>query len=111
MDEKESGVLKSISLTGRSGLLQKSKYELYQVSRQTDGSFKKRLIFNYYVQDGEVNNTFPLDIQLNEYDRLIGVIRSDQTGSLLTGDSQFNAKVDVVIYNVKPESVRKVDKV
>lgn len=107
MDKNESGVLKTLSLTGRSGLLQKSKYELYQISRQTDGSFKKRLIFNYYVSDGEVNNTFPLNIQLNEFDRLIGLIRSDQTGSLLTGDSQFNSKVDVTIYNDKPESVRR----
>jgi len=111
MDEKESGVLKSITLLGRSGLLQKSRYELYKVNRADDGSFKQKLIFYYYVQDGEVNQTFPLDIQLKPHDRLVGLIKSDALGSLSTGDSQFNAKVDINIYNVKPESVRRVNKV
>ena len=107
MDEKESGVLKSISLTGRSGLVQKSRYELYHIIRRDDGSFKQKLIWYYYVQDGELNEVFPLDIQLNPHDRLIGQIKSDATGSLSTGDSMFNAKVDIHIYNNKPESVRR----
>ena len=111
MNEKECGVLKSISLSGRSGLLQKSKYELYHVRRDSDGSFKQKLIFHHFIQDGEVNQVFPLEIQLNPFDRLVGKIVSDATGSLLTGDSNFNAKVDIHIYNVNPSSVRRVNKV
>lgn len=107
MDEKESGVLKSITLSGRSGLLQKSIYELYKVDLQADGTYKKELLFNYFVQDGEVNHTFPLNVQLKPNSRVIGLIRSDATGSLLTGDSQFNATLDIHLYNIKPESVRR----
>jgi len=111
MDEKESGVLKTISLSGRSGLVQRSKYELYRVRRSTTGAFHQELIFYHYIIDGEVNEVFPLDIQLNPHDRLIGRVKSAATGNYLTGDSMFNAKVDINIYNVKPESVRKVNKV
>lgn len=111
MDEKESGVLKSISLSGRSGLLQRSRYELYKVTRATNGDFHQELVFYHYIIDGEVNQVFPLDIQLNPFDRLVGRVRSAATGNFLTGDSMFNAKVDIHIYNVKPESVRRVNKV
>jgi len=111
MDEKESGVVKSISLSGRSGLVQRTRYELYRIRRSSTGAFHQELIFYHYIIDGEVNEVFPLNIQLNPFDRLVGRVRSSATGNFLTGDSMFNAKVDLHIYNVKPESVRKVNKV
>lgn len=94
-----TSVVKTLSLTGRSALLLESEYNLYHIEYQDDGTYNQKLILSEYIVDGEIDKTIPVNVRLAKRDRLIGEIVSIATGSLLNGQSNFNAYVNIDEYS------------